>query len=112
MPSSILGFPTLTSKGATLMPHPDGGRGSRFATQHTFRQAYGRVQDRLQFQSTTGENIIARRQTRTRSAVPAIAFDGENHTHGSVCEGCWGFRESCQGSWIGQCVEGLDRFLA
>lgn len=93
------------------MGHPEGGQGSKFATRHSFRQAYASIGEGLQFSSTKG-NLTTARHGNTESGAPAINFyfdSGERA--GNVCEGCWGFRKSCVGTRIGQWVEGLDRFL-
>jgi len=94
------------------VPHPDGGQGNYFRTFHTFEQAYAYVvgKGNVEFESTTGERIIAR-QGQTRGGDSTIVFLGENAVHGNVCRACWGFRINCAGSRIGQCTEALDRHL-
>jgi hypothetical protein len=91
------------------MGHPDVGRGNFFKTYHSFQQAFDFVGlNGIDFKSTTGERIIASQSYASDSATPAITFNGENSRHGNVCAACWGFRQNCSGTRIGQCVEGID----
>ena len=97
--------------GGFKMGHPDGGHGTRFRTRHTFRQACVIVGKGMQFPSTTKKQTTAR-VAATEAGERAIAFYRENGGWGgNVCESCWGFRQSCVRTRIGQWVEGLDQFL-
>ncbi len=89
------------------MPHPNGGSGNTFTTIHSFAQAFARVGNGLTFISTTGETIRANQGTTEDGVIPTIVFVGENSRHGNVCEACWGYRNNCSGTNIGQCVEAL-----
>lgn len=96
------------------MPHPEGGQGNSFRTNHTFEEVYQYVgrQRSLDFPSTTGEKIAAKQGTTKDGATPTIMFIGENNRHGNVCPACWGYRYNCSGTRIGHCVEGLDKQLS
>jgi hypothetical protein len=90
------------------MAHPGGGSGSTFSTTHSFAQARAFVAKGRTFRSTTGERIKATQSLAKDGLTPTIVFTGERTRHGSVCWACWGFREDCNGSWIGQCAQALD----
>lgn len=92
------------------MAHPNGGKGNRFATIHSFTQAHTFVgAEGVTFRSTTGEQICARQGKARDGTTPTIVFIGERNRHGSVCSACWGFRVDCNQSRVGQCAESLDR---
>ncbi|MFZ0731063.1 MAG: hypothetical protein WAM79_01940 [Candidatus Sulfotelmatobacter sp.] len=94
------------------MPHPDGGRGSKFKTRSTFKQAYKAVSDGFNFLSTKDKPTKARVSV-TRDGAKGISFFMEDGSRGcNVCESCWGFRRNCSDTRIGQWVEGLNRSLA
>lgn len=94
------------------MPHPKGGIGNSFKVSHTFKQAVAAVAGTgVKFKSTTGESISARPSRAEDGVTETIEFDDQNGRVGNVCEACWGFRQNCSGTWIGQCVEGLDLHL-
>ena len=94
------------------MPHPDGGRGSKFKTQYTFKQAYKAVGDGFDFLSTKDKPTKAC-VSATDDGAQAISFYMEDGSRGgNVCESCWGFRRNCSDTRIGQWVEGLNRSLA
>jgi hypothetical protein len=93
------------------MAHPNGGQGNRFPTRHTFEQAYALIGNGLHFRSTTNENISATRGMAGNGVTLTIVFSGERSRHGNVCRKCWGFRDACTRSHIGQCVEALDQAL-
>jgi len=85
------------------MPHPDGGRGNTFPILLTFKDARKRVEaDIVEFETGNGRTLSARASHTRGREYPTIAFED-----GNVCEQCWGFRENCSGTRIGQCVEGL-----
>lgn len=91
------------------MPHPNGGKGNTFRTTKTFADAYALVgAPGISFSSTTGETINATQSLAQDGVTLTIEFHGINNRHGNVCEACWGFRESCTGSRIGQCTDALD----
>ena len=93
------------------MPHPDGGHGNKFKTQHTFKQAYKIVGDGFDFLSTRNKPTRARIGV-TDDGAQAISFYMEDGSRGgNVCQSCWGFRRNCSDTRVGQWVEGLDRFL-
>jgi len=93
------------------MPHPDGGRGNKFKTRYTFKQAYKAVGGGFNFLSTTNKPTTAR-VGATDDGAQAISFYMENGGRGgNVCQSCWGFRRNCSDTRIGQWVEGLDRSL-
>ena len=92
------------------MPHPDGSKGGVFPARHTFAQTFAAVgRAGMQFVSTTGERITARQGVTRDGATQTIEFDGQHGHIGKVCAACWGFRESCSGTRIGQCTEALDQ---
>lgn len=91
------------------MGHPDGGRGNIFNTNNTFQDAFEFIGlAGITFTSTTGEIITASRGRSRFGNIPTITFRGINCTHGNVCSACWGYRQNCSGSYIGQCTEALD----
>jgi hypothetical protein len=94
------------------MPHPNGGQGNTFPTQHSFDQALAAVGSGLQFRSTTDEAIVATTSLAEDGVTQTITFQGENSQHGNVCAACWGFRQNCSGTRIGHCVEALDGVLS
>lgn len=95
------------------MAHPKGGSGNKFRTKHTFAQAYSMVGEKgLSFRSTTGEKISASQGLAGDGETATIVFVGERNRHGNVCRACWGYRLACTQTRIGQCVEGLDSFIA
>lgn len=92
------------------MAHPQGGRGNRLSTKHTFEQAYAHVGSRgTKFNSTTNEQISAKQGFAQDQVTRTIVYMGERTRHGSVCEACWGYRIDCNQSRIGQCSEALDQ---
>jgi hypothetical protein len=94
------------------MPHPDGGRGSKFKTQYAFKQAYKAVGNGFDFLSTKDKPTKARVGV-TDDGAQAITFYMEDGSRGgNVCQTCWGFRRNCSDTRIGQWVEGLDRSLS
>ncbi len=94
------------------MPHPEGGQGNIFPMQHTFDEAYRYIGvDGIVYESTTGEEIHAERGFAQDGVTPTIVLNGERHVHGRVCRECWGFRQSCTGERVGQCVEPLDNII-
>ena len=91
------------------MPHPDGGSGNTFPTRKTFDIAYARVGvGGVAFNSTTGEHITAEQSMAKDGITRTITFHGASGRIGNVCEACWGYRQSCSGTRIGQCSEALD----
>jgi len=93
------------------MPHPNGGSGNTFSPCFSFQQAYDHVGSKgVIFKSTTNECIYAK-QGKTNKGLMTIVFVGEKTTHGNVCEKCWGYRNNCSGTHIGQCSEGLDNAI-
>jgi len=91
------------------MPHPDGGKGNSFATRNTFNEAYNHIgKDGFEFRSTTNEIIFAHRGFAQDGKSKTIVFRGENNRQGNVCEACWGYRNNCSNTRIGQCIEALD----
>jgi len=95
------------------MAHPAGGRGNHFQTIRSFEEAFQFVGDNgAEFTSTTGERISASQALAQDGVTPVIVFMGERHRHGSACEACWSFRQDCNGSYIGQCVEAFDSEIA
>jgi hypothetical protein len=94
------------------MAHPNGGKGNRFATRHTFEEAYALIGDGLYFRSTTNERIQAAPGIAADGITRTIVFEGERNRHGNCCSACWRFRDACTGTHVGHCVEGLDRFLS
>ena len=95
------------------MPHPQGGQGNMFQTQHTFDEAYAFVGvNGVEFESTTGEQMRAEQGIAQDGITPTIVLNGERHIHGRVCHACWGYRQSCTGERIGQGVEPLDDIVA
>lgn len=92
------------------MAHPNGGKGNVFSTKHSFEEAFSHIGHQYTFSSTTGEQIHARPGS-SKGGSATIVFAGENCTHGNVCKSCWGFRNNCSGTHIGQCVEALDRAI-
>ena len=94
------------------MAHPAGGLGNTFETRHPFGQACAFVgTDGLRFSSTTGEQITAKQGLAEDGKTHTIVFNGERNRHGSACKACWGFRQACTQSRIGQCVEALDSLI-
>ena len=92
------------------MPHPEGGKGTWFEPKHSFIEAYNHVGPKgLSFISTTGESITAKHGLAQDGTIQTIVFIGSNSRVGNVCVACWGFRESCSGTRIGQCAEALDK---
>lgn len=95
------------------MSHPNGGHGNNFRALHTFEQAYAYVgEDGMPFISTTGKRITARRGMARDGITKTIVFKGTNCIHGNVCYACWGYRENCSRTRIGQCTEALDRHMS
>lgn len=95
------------------MARPHGGSGGKFDAKHTFSEAYAFVGPRgVSFSSKTGENIFARQGFARAKTTITIVFQGERNIHGRVCDACWGFRNDCNGSWIGQCAEKLDEVIS
>ncbi len=93
------------------MPHPEGGRGCMFSVNNSFQQSYDYIgSNGITFKSTTNECIYARRG-KTSKGIFTIVFVGERSTHGNVCDKCWGYRNNCSGTHIGQCTEGLDKTI-
>jgi hypothetical protein len=91
------------------MGHPSGGHGNAFQTKHDFEKALVYVgSNGVDFKSTTGEKIHATQSFARDGITPTITFTGKKSRHGNVCADCWGFRQNCSGTWIGQCVESLD----
>jgi hypothetical protein len=91
------------------MAHPKGGSGTRFNPQHSFPDAYAFVGAAgVTINSTTGERIVVRRGIAGDVETTTLVFTGEKNVHGRACKACWGFRNDCNGSWIGQCAEALD----
>lgn len=91
------------------MPHPDGGIGNTFPTRKTFQDAYAQIGvTGIAFISTTGEQITAIQSMARDGITPTITFEGQNGRVGNVCEACWGFRQNCSGTRVGQCSEALD----
>lgn len=94
------------------MPHPHGGQGNEFPVIHSFQNAFEAVgQGSIQFDSTTGEQITVRRSLADDGTTETLDFEGQNGRVGNVCPACWGFRQNCSGTRVGQCVEGLDKYL-
>jgi len=94
------------------MPHPDGGRGNSFGTEHTFEEAVKYVGSQgVSFKSTTGEKIRATLGWTRDGQHRTIVFMGERSRHGNVCSECWGYTYTCSGTQIGHCVKGLDRIM-
>lgn len=92
------------------MGHPNGGKGNKFPISHSFDEVYKHIGlHGVSFQSTTGEEIFARRGMTRDMATETIVFMGVRHRHGSTCKACWGYRIDCSGSRIGQCAEALDQ---
>jgi hypothetical protein len=90
------------------MGHPSGGKGGTFKASNSFHKAYEFIGlNGITFTSTTGECIHAKRG-KTSSGDITIVFFGEKVRHGNVCEKCWGYRNNCSGTHIGQCAEALD----
>lgn len=86
------------------MAHGDGGGGAVFPVAVEFATARHAVGNELEFRTTTGQ--LARAipsHANTEPSIPTISFPG----HGNVCESCWGFRQNCNGTRIGHCVEAL-----
>ncbi len=95
------------------MPHPDGGQGNYFSPVHTFDQAYEYIGDSsVSFTSTTGERITAWWGKARDGTTLTIVFEGENSRHGNVCHACWGYRNNCSQTRIGQCTEALDKHMS
>lgn len=95
------------------MSHPQGGQSNCFSPIHTFEQAYEYVgRNSITFASTTGEQISARRGKAKDGITPTIVFEGENGRHGNVCRACWGYRNNCSRTRIGQCTEALDKHMS
>lgn len=95
------------------MPHPTtGGKGNTFAIKHKFKNAFAKVgTGKIKFHSTTGELITVTQSLAKDGKTATLVFSGEKRRHGNVCIKCWGFRQNCSGTWIGQCVEGLDNHI-
>ena len=80
-----------------------------FNTRHTFPETYAFVGTKgVGFGSTTGEEITASQDLAKDGMTTTIVFVGERTRRGNVCKACWGFRNSCNQSRIGQRVETLD----
>lgn len=95
------------------MGHPNGGRGNYFNPVHSFEEAYLFVgESGYTFWSTTQETLKATWGIAEDGVTPTIVFVGERSRHGNVCHACWGFRENCSGTRIGQCTEALDDSMA
>lgn len=95
------------------MAHPNGGSGNIFNTRNTFAKAHAFAGTKgVRFRSTTGEEITAKQGLAKDGMIPIIVFVGERTRHGSVCKACWGFRNDCNGSRIGQCAEALDSVVS
>jgi len=96
------------------MPHPNGGVGNIFPTTHTFAQAYAFVgAEGCEFESTTNERIFAKRSMAEDGLTTTIVFFGKTgRREGNVCSACWGFRQACTKTRIGQYVKGLDRAIS
>ena len=91
------------------MPHPNGGIGNTFTTRKTFRDAFSQVGiTGITLTSTTHEQITATQSMAQDGSTLTITFEGHNGRIGNVCEACWGFRQNCSGTRIGQCAEALD----
>src|SRR5687768_5083316 len=96
------------------MPHPNGGKGEKFDNAHSFDKAFKYVADGVSYRSTSDRPILADQTMTNDGKTRLIKFTGKHHqlgydvVHGYVCESCWGYRQTCSGSYIGQCVEPLD----
>jgi hypothetical protein len=92
------------------MAHPNGGHGKKFPTKHTFNQAYTHIGiNGIHFKSTTNERIFAVQSFAKDKKTRTIMYYGKHSRHGNVCSACWGYRVSCNKTWIGQCSETLDK---
>ncbi len=94
------------------MPHPAGGSGARFTVDHSFNEAYAFVgKTGMRLLSTAGELLLATRGVAKDGVTITIVFGSGRVVLGSVCASCWGYGDSCGGSSIGHCSEGLDRAI-
>jgi hypothetical protein len=95
------------------MPHPNGGQGSNFRVLKSFAKAFNAVGSRgLAFPSTTGRDVRATQSLTRDGATQVIRFrEANSGSTATVCAECWGYRQSCGGTRIGQYVEALDRRL-
>ena len=93
------------------MAHPTGGVGNKFRTKHSFQRAYAFVGAKgCDFQSTTNENVSAKQSQH--GGIKRIVFYGQtDRREGDVCAECWGFRQACTKTRIGQYAEALDNFI-
>jgi hypothetical protein len=86
------------------MPHPNGGQGNNFRVFKSFTRAFKAVGPRgIAFRSTTGRDVRATQSLTRDGVTQVIRFrEANSGSSASVCAECWGYRQSCGGTRIGQ----------